>query len=214
MQQVKEENLFKYSKREDQLNYITHAIGAVFALIGGIYLLVSHNDVSNLVKLGIIIYMISMIALFMASSLYHKEQEPSKRAVLKRLDHSMILVMISGTYAPFCLVMNTTSSLIVLFLVYFFSVIGILLKIKYINVHKGISILIYLIVGWLALFMIKDIISVFDPIVITLMIAGGVTYSFGALVYAFTSFEYHHALWHVFVLVAAIMFFFAVNYAL
>lgn len=214
MEQVDEKNLFKYSKREDRLNYITHGLGAVLSLFAMIYLFVAHSDQTNLVKFGIVVYGISMMLLFSASSLYHREQNPEKRAVLKRMDHAMILVMISGTYAPFCLVMNTKLSLLILLLVYILSIIGIALKVKYINVSSKVSIAIYLIVGWLAIFMMKDIVAFFDPSVVILMIAGGIVYSVGALVYAFTSFEYHHALWHIFVLVAALLFFFAVNFAL
>lgn len=214
MEQVKNENLFKYSKREDTLNYLTHGLGAVLSLVSLVYLLLAHSNVSVSVKVGIVIYGLSMFALFSASSLYHYQQDPSKRAVLKRMDHAMILVMISGTYAPFCLILGTTLSYVILLLVYVLSIIGIMLKIKYINVRSSVSILIYLTVGWLAIFMFNDILAFFDPKVVILMIAGGVIYSLGALVYAFTNFEFHHALWHLFVLVAAISFFLAVNAAL
>lgn len=214
MEQVKTENLFKYSKREDTLNYLTHGLGAVLSLCSLVYLLVVHGDANLSVKIGIVIYGLSMFALFTASSLYHKEQDPKRRGFLKRMDHAMILVMISGTYAPFCLLMGTTRSYIILVVVYLLSMIGILLKVKYINVSKAISIAIYLIVGWLAVFMVRDIITMFDPMVVILMVVGGVIYSLGALVYAFTKFEFHHALWHVFVLVAAVVFFLAINAAL
>ncbi len=214
MEQVKTENLFKYSKSEDTLNYLTHGFGAVLSLCSLVYLLAMHRDLSVSVTIGIIIYGLSMFALFAASSLYHFQQDPAKRAFLKRMDHAMILVMISGTYAPFCLVMATPLSYLILVIVYLLSIVGILLKVKYINVNKIISIIIYLIVGWLAVFMFKDIVAFFDPIVVILMVVGGVIYSLGALVYAIAKFEYHHALWHVFVLVAAIVFFLAVNAAL
>ncbi len=213
MEQVNINNLFKYSEREDYLNVITHGLGAVLSLVGLVYLLLAH-EMNLAVTIGVIIYGLSMFALFTASSLYHLAKDPQKRSFLKRMDHAMILVMISGTYAPFCLVMNTTASIVILILVYVLSAIGILLKVKYINVKSAVSILIYLVVGWLAIFMFKDILTYFDPIVVILMVAGGIVYSLGALVYAFTSFEFHHALWHVFVLIAAVLFFFAVNFAL
>lgn len=214
MEQVKNENLFKYSKREDTLNYLTHGLGAVLSLVSLVYLLAAHTDATAAVKVGIVIYGLSMFALFSASSLYHYEQDPSRRGFLKRMDHAMILVMISGTYAPFCLIMGTSRSYTILLIVYILSIIGILLKVKYINVRSSISIAIYLIVGWLAVFMFKDMLIALDPMVVVLMVIGGIIYSLGALIYAFTDFEFHHALWHVFVLVAAIVFFFAVNAAL
>lgn len=214
MEHVKEENLFKYSKREDRLNELTHGLGAVLSIVSLLYLLLAHPNESLIVKVGIVIYGLSMFALFSASSLYHKQQDPTKRAFLKRMDHGMILVMISGTYAPLCLIIGTTRSYLILLLVYVLSIIGILLKVKYINVRSSVSIIIYLIVGWLAVFMFKDMVATFDPIVIKLIVSGGIIYSLGALVYAFSNFEYHHALWHVFVLIAASAFFFAINFAL
>lgn len=214
MEQVNQETLFKYSKREDYLNFLTHGVGAVLSLFAMIYLLVAHSDVSLLIKTGVVIYGLSMFALFAASSLYHREQDPQRRAFLKRMDHAMILVMISGTYAPLCLIMGTTVTYVILVLVYLLSIIGITIKVKFINVRKSVSIIIYLIVGWFAVFMIKDMYTLLDPIVLQLIVLGGVIYSLGALVYAFTKFEFHHAIWHIFVLVAAIVFFFAVHFAL
>lgn len=214
MEKVEASKLFKYSKKEDYLNYISHLIGAILSPIAIIYLLMVHKDITLAEQVSVIIYGFSMFLLFGASALYHHQQDPQKRAFLKRLDHAMILVMISGTYVPFCIIMNSKISHIILFVVYVLSFIGIMLKVKYINVRNSSSIMIYLIVGWLAIFMMKDIINFFDIKVIMLMVIGGIVYSLGALIYAFTDFEYQHALWHVFVLVAAIVFFFAINFAL
>ncbi len=214
MEAVKTENLFKYSKREDYLNVISHGLGVILSIVGMIVLLVNNSDARISVVIGIIIYGVSMAALFLASSFYHYEQNPERRGVLKRFDHAMILIMISGTYAPFCIIMNTKLSYSILFVVYILSIIGIILKVKYINVSNVVSIAIYLIVGWLAIFMFKDMMAAFETKVIVMMVAGGIVYSVGALVYAFTKFEFHHALWHLFVLVAAILFYIAVYIAL
>lgn len=214
MEQVDKSKLFKYTKEEDYLNYVTHGLGAVLSIVALVYLMMVHRDVTIVVKFGIIIYCLSMCALFSASALYHKEQDGERRATLKRLDHAMILVMISGTYAPLCLLMATPRSYLILGIVYVLSVIGIALKVKFINVRNSISILIYLIVGWLAIFMLKDMLATFDPTVLVLIVLGGLIYSIGALIYAFTNFKYQHALWHMFVLVAAIAFFFAIDFAL
>ncbi len=206
--------IFKYSKEEDKLNYVTHLIGGILSIIGFFFLILTHKDLDLIIKFGIFIYTLSMFLLFMASYLYHKEEDKDKRIFLKRLDHAMILVMISGSYVPYCLVMGTTLSYLILTIVYLLSIIGIIIKVKYVHIKKGVSISIYLIVGWLAIFMLKDIISFFDFVVIKYMILGGITYSLGALLYAFTNFKYHHALWHVFVLIAAIFFFISINFAL
>lgn len=214
MEQVNQKILFKYSEREDYLNYLTHGLGAVLSLCGLVYLLVVHNQVQFSFKVGIVIYSLSMFALFSASSLYHHEQNPKRRAFLKRMDHAMILVMISGTYAPLCIMMGTTRSYTILAIVYVMSIIGIALKVKFINVSRIVSIIIYLVVGWLAVFMISDMINFFNPLTLGLIVAGGLVYSVGAIVYACANFEYHHALWHLFVVVAAMIFFVAINLAL
>lgn len=211
MQAVNSNNLFKYTKEEDRLNYISHFIGAILSIIGLFYLLLVNRDLSLSITISVIIYSLGMFSLFTASALYHKEQDPNKRSTLKRLDHAMILVMIAGTYTPFCFVINTTSSYIILLLVYILSIIGIVIKVKYINVHKLISISIYLIVGWLALFMLKDMLSILDDTTLFYMVLGGITYTIGALVYALSKFKYHHALWHIIVLLAASFFFISVT---
>lgn len=214
MNEINKDILFKYSREEDILNVITHGLGAVLSLFGLIYLLMNYSGQSLVITLSIFIYCISMFILFSASSLYHSAKDPSKRAILKRMDHASILIMISGTYAPFCVKIGTSESYLILALVYVMSIIGILLKLKYINVSSKISVFIYIIVGWLAIFMVPQMIEYLNPTIIGLLIAGGVTYTLGAILYAFTSFKYHHAIWHVIVLIAAIIFFIAINITL
>ncbi len=206
--------LFKYSKEEDRLNYYSHFLGAALSIIGMLYFLYINSYDNIWINISIVIYGFSMFCLFMASGMYHKEQEISKRSLFKKFDHAMILVMISGTYAPFCVIMNSAKSLFILVVVYLLSIIGIIIKVKFVHVHKLISITIYLLVGWLAVFMISDIRFFFDPIVFTYMILGGITYSVGALIYALSKFKYHHALWHVIVLLAAIFFYISIYYAI
>ncbi len=214
MEKVNADNLFKYTREEDIANVLTHGLGAVLSLLALIYLLVNYGGQSLAITLSIIVYCLSMFALFSASSMYHYVMQPQMRAKLKRLDHAMILVMISGTYAPFCVKIATTESYIILALVYVMSIIGIMLKVRYINVSSKISILIYISVGWLAVFMLPQIVELLTPQILMLLVAGGVTYTLGAILYAFTSFKYHHAIWHVIVLIAAIIFFIAINLTL
>ncbi len=210
MSTIENDKLFKYTKEEDKVNSYTHLLGAILVLIGFIYMLFSYEGDNPLIYLGITVYSLSMGALFMASFLYHQEQDQAKRAFFKRLDHAMILIMISGTYAPICLTLASTASYIILFLVYLLSFIGMYLKLKYINVSSKISVFIYLVVGWMAIFLVKDIYVNLGAFDFYLILAGGITYSIGAVIYAFTKFKYHHALWHVIVMLAAFIFYLAI----
>lgn len=213
MAKIKEELLFKYTKEEDRLNVITHVFGVVACVIGLIYLLLNNRGESFIIQLSIVVYILSSMALFLASSLYHYEQDPNRRGLYKRLDHSMILVMISGTYVPFCVLINTTASYAILVIVYILSIIGIALKVKFINISSKISIIIYIVVGWLSALLVREMYTILGPEVLMFTIAGGITYTVGAILYAFANFKYHHALWHVIVLLAAGMFFLAINCA-
>lgn len=213
MSKVKEELLFKYTREEDRLNVLTHGFGVIACIFGLIYLLIMNRGEGLLIQIAIVVYIFSSAALFLASALYHHEQDPIRRSIFKRLDHSMILVMISGTYVPLCVLINTTSSYIILAIVYILSIIGIFLKLKFINVSSKISVLIYIVVGWLSVLLIKEMYTILGPEVLGYTIAGGITYTVGAILYAFANFKYHHALWHVIVLIAAGMFFLSINFA-
>ncbi len=206
MIKLPKEILYRYTIEEDVVNAITHGIGALFAYIGTLALvsLASYNQFDISVIIGLCVYGTSMTIMFLMSCLYHSIFHDMTRSIFKRLDHAAIYLMISGTYAPISIIIDTKLSYLILLIVYLISIIGIILKVFYAGKFKKISTLIYILLGWAAVFELKSILAVLSSFELSMLLLGGVIYTIGAIIYALSSFKYHHGVWHVLVVFAAI----------
>lgn len=204
--------LSAYSSKEELANAITHGLGALIAVIGTILLLnkgASHLSQGQMI--GILIYGISMVVLFAASTLYHSIQAPRARVFLKQMDHSAIYLLIAGTYTPFLTIsLHSDNARVLLWVLWSLAAIGIIFKVFFVYRFKKVSLITYLLMGWLALFLIKDIYHALAPAGFHLLIAGGLSYTLGTLFYAAKRFSYTHAIWHLFVLGGAVCHFLAI----
>jgi hemolysin III len=163
------------------------------------------------------IYAVSVSGLFGASALYHRItwRRPSARAWMRRLDHSMIFVLIAGTYTPFALlVLHGTLANVVLAIVWGGALGGVVLKLAWVDAPKWLMAAIYVALGWVGAATIPQMASRAGIGAVTLLAVGGVLYSAGAVVYALRRpdpspkvFGYHE-IFHVLVIAAA-----AVHYA-
>lgn len=198
--------LYRYTVAEDVLNAITHGIGALFAYIATMVLISLASmhgfDVKLIIALGV--YGTSMLMMFLMSCLYHSIFHDTTRSIFKRLDHSAIYLMISGTYAPITMLIDTKLAYILLALVYMISIGGICLKVFYAGRFKKVSTLIYILLGWIAVFEINPLVNTLNPHQLVLLVLGGVIYTIGAVIYALSNFKYHHGIWHILVFFAAL----------
>jgi hemolysin III len=163
-------------------------------------------------RLAVTIYAVSVAALFGTSALYHRINWSSigARRWMRRLDHSMIFMLIAGTYTPFAvLVLDGTLSTAILIVVWVGAIGGVILKLAWVDVPKGVMALIYLALGWVALAAFPDLFSELGFTGGGMVAAGGLLYTLGALVYAFKRpdpvpavFGYHEV-FHALVIVAA-----------
>ncbi len=207
--------LYKYSIEEDVVNAITHAIGVLFAYFGTLYLIsiASYNNQPIKLVIAIGVYGTSMLAMFLMSTLYHAIFHDTTRSIFKRLDHAAIFLMISGTYAPITVMLDSDIAYLILIIVYVLSGLGIILKIFFTGKYTKISTLIYVLLGWAAVFEINQLIAVLDSTELILLLSGGVIYTVGAIIYALSKFKYHHGVWHVMVFLAAVAHFLVIyNY--
>ncbi len=206
MLKLPKEILYRYTIEEDVLNAVSHGIGALFAYIGTLILvsLASSNGFELSVIIAMAIYGTSMTTMFLMSCLYHSIFHDMARSIFKRLDHAAIYLMISGTYAPVSVLIGTKTAYIILTLVYLFSLIGICLKVFYAGRFKRLSTIIYIMLGWMAIFEISGIMSTLNSFQLGLLVAGGVVYTIGAVIYAISNFKYHHGIWHILVVLAAV----------
>lgn len=195
-----------YDQKEEYLNTLTHGIGAVFGLTGLIIFIASyfnHGDVLTLITTTV--YGLSLTALMLASTFYHGATDPALKTKFKLFDHCAIYLLIAGTYTP--LITHTIPSamgLSILGLVWLCAFIGIGIKLKFGSQYKKFSVMTYLVMGWLSLFVIYELVHALPMMALVLLGGGGLIYSSGVYFYLNHKIPYNHAIWHIFVLLAAI----------
>lgn len=190
-------------------NAISHGVGVLFAITALVLLLIKAEGVAEV--LSSIAFGVSMIILYLSSTLFHSFPEKMKRVytVFQRLDHSSIFLLITGTYTPFLiLVVNNTRGYILLGALWFITVMGIVFKSIWISKYHKVHLAIYLIMGWSVLLVGSDILSNFGPGLIYVFI-GGISYTGGVAFYV-SKFKYSHFVWHIFVLGGSVFHFISV----
>lgn len=201
---------YVYTKGEEIANSLSHGIGFVFALILTVFI-TKINQIPSLTPY-LIIYGIGMQLMFLSSCVYHAICNQKIRPIFKRIDHSMIFVFIFSTYLPISVYMGTKKAYIILAIVGICCLIGICFKIFLAGKFKVIFTLIYIIVGWAAIFEIKDIFNMLPQISIIYLVSGGLCYTIGGVIYALSKFKYHHLIWHIFVMVACFLQYMCIYY--
>jgi hemolysin III len=152
-----------------------------------------------------------MIALFLASTLYHALYATRHRAVFRTLDHCAIYLLIAGTYTPFLLVsLRGTTGWWLFGTIWTLATAGIVAKLWFGGRFPRLSLAGYLAMGWLALIATPQVVEAVGGGGMRWLIAGGLSYSIGAGFYAAKKLPYHHAIWHVFVLIGGVCHFLAV----
>lgn len=194
-----------YSAKEEWLNTWTHGIGVLGGIAGLIIFIYSTLESQQWLKmLTTSVYALTLTALMAASTLYHATVDKVKKAQFKLLDHCAIYLLIAGTYTP--LIVHAVPSFmgyIVLGLVWLCAIAGIAVKIIYGSQYKTFSVITYLVMGWLSLLVVYDLIQALSAGALALLGLGGIIYSTGVYFYLNHKIAYNHAIWHLFVLIAA-----------
>lgn len=193
-----------YHPLEESMNAWTHAIGAVVAVFAAVLLIIKGAYLPAAQWFGLWVYGLSMILLFSGSALYHFCKTPEKRAWYKKLDHTAIYYLIAGTYTPFlAIAIPTAKAHYLLIALWVIAFIGTLFKLVFIHRFQKISLIAYLVMGWLAVLVIDDMQRFLSAQALTFLVIGGLSYTIGALFYALKRVRYTHAIWHIFVLIGA-----------
>ncbi|MCL4274143.1 MAG: hemolysin III family protein [Anaerolineales bacterium] len=197
-------------KLREPVNSLTHWGGAILALIGLIALLIVGWDTPAKV-ISFAIYGVSLIFMFSASATYHMVRVKDKALeVFRKVDHAAIFVLIAGTYTPFCV--NAFEGFWkwgMLTIIWSLALIGIVAKIFYIGAPRWLNAGIYVLMGWISVAAAGQMLAALPAWVFAWLIAGGVIYTLGAVVYATKIFNFKpgvfgfHEVWHIFVLIAA-----------
>jgi len=203
MKKVAEEKAVKwYSETEERLNIRSHALGFVLSCIATILLLLKTDGFENMERsISFLVFGLSMIILYAASTVYHSATEVSKRKRLRVFDHASIYILIAGTYTPFTLlVIAPQSGYWLFFAVWAVAISGVLLKLFFTGKYDILSTVMYVVMGWLAVFEFGTLVDNLANNGWYLLLGGGIVYTLGAVLYSIKSIPYNHFIFHLFVL--------------
>src|SRR5688500_8643408 len=206
-----------FKKLREPVNSLTHWAGAALALAGLIALLIVGWGTPAKV-ISLIVYGLSLVFLFLASATYHMVRVKDRALeIFRKIEHAATYFLIAGTYTPFYV--NAFSGFWqwgMLSIIWSLALIGIIVKVFYIRAPRWLNAGIYLVMGWLCIGAVDQMLAVLPVWVISWLIAGGVTYTLGAVVYITKIFNFKpgvfgfHDMWHIFVMLAAAAHFVAV----
>jgi hemolysin III len=207
-----EDRLTFYHPTEEKLNVISHGIGlilSIFALPALVYFASVKGTLWYVLSFSI--YGLSLVIMYSASTLYHYVQEPKLRYKLNIFDHAAIYVLIAGSYTPFTLnVMQGTLGWTLFAIVWTIAIIGITLKLFFTGKYGKISTVAYILMGWLGVFGLKALYEALPIEGIIWLLAGGVSYTIGAILYSLKNVKFNHAIFHIFVLLGSFCHFMSV----
>lgn len=201
-----------YSLGEEIANSITHGIGAGLSIAGLVVLVVSAARLGDpWCVVSFSIFGASLIMLYVISTLYHALHHPGAKHVFKILDHASIYFLIAGTYTPFTLVSIRGAWGWTLFgIIWGLAIIGIVFKALFIDKNKKLSLVIYILMGWLVLIALRPMLANVAFGGILWLTIGGLLYTGGVIFYRLKSVRYMHTVWHLFVLGGSFCHFFAI----
>ena len=202
--------------REELVNCITHALGIIFGLVSiPILILNASSRADGNIIAGAGIYGLSFLMVFTFSTLFHSKKQGRLRTIFKKLDHISIYWLIAGTYTPFILIfVNNRFGISLLIILWGLTFLGTIFKTFFTGKFEMLSTLIYLIMGWMLLTGADEFFANMPAHVVNLIISGACLYTVGVIFYIWRCFAYHHAIWHLFVLSAAICHYTAISMAI
>lgn len=203
-----------YPPAEERINIISHVLGLLFSAVGVVFLLVKAATLDSAVHIvSATVFGFSLVALYTASSIYHSTTDPTRRKALRTLDHAAIYVLIAGTYTPFTLIILEGPLGWAMFgLAWGLALTGITLKLFFTGRFERLSTSMYVFMGWMMVFAIKPLLANFAPEGMAWLIAGGICYTIGALLYSIKKLPFGHAAFHILVLLGSACHFVAVYF--
>jgi hemolysin III len=201
-----------FSLHEIIANSATHALGVGLSIAGLIVLIVHAVQVGDPWYLGgVIAYGVSLILLYLTSTVYHSTPQLSSNALLQRLDHAAIFVLIAGTYTPFLLTkLRGTFGWITFGLVWGVALAILVAKLVLAERFAKPPVWLYVVMGWFALLVFNQAMREIGPAGLIFLLIGGVVYTAGILFYKWRKLPYSHAIWHLFVIGGSAFHFFSV----
>lgn len=187
--------------QEEFWNAVSHAIGVILGLVGLGFLLAYRRGQTSYSLMSVLIYGISIIILYTASTIYHFVKHVRWKEILRRVDHISIYFLIAGTYTPVALItLEQGSGWALFWLVWGIAAVGAVLKIFFTGRFEFFSLALYLFMGWLIVFDFNELMAGTTVTGRSLLLLGGALYMLGIVFYVIRKIPYNHLIWHFFVL--------------
>lgn len=204
---------FEKMSVEEVANTLTHGFGLVLSIAGLVFLLtlaVVKGDGWHIA--AAIVYGLSLVILYSASTFYHGAVSPELKRKLQIVDHCCIYLLIAGSYTPFLLVvLRGTFGIALLATVWAFALFGIAMKVIFWGRFNAAGVASYLVMGWIGVLAVYPLYNAIGAAPLGLVIGGGLSYSVGVIFFGWHSLKHHHAIFHLFVLAGSILHFAAIS---
>ncbi len=205
-------DMIKLSFKEEVGNAVSHGVMAVLYLFSLPFIAIySYLKGGIPLAIGVSVYGICMFLMYLGSCIYHSMEFGSgQKYVMRKLDHSFIYLAIAGTYTPVLIsIVGGILGIVLLILEWAFTIGGIIMTAVSANYHRRLSLTLYLLMGWIAIFILPTLIRKADPLFLIFVVIGGIFYSIGVIFYS-KKFPYAHFIWHIFIILASLAHFVAV----
>ena len=200
-----------YSRLEHRADVAVHVLGILFAINASLWLLWRVTGLPA--QVSVFIYCAGLLAMILASAAYNLVSHGPSKAILRRLDHSAIFIMIAATYTPFAMNrLGAPFGNVILTAIWCAASLGVTMKLVFPRRFEVLSIALYLAMGWAIVTVLQPLHAAMGATDFWLLVAGGLVYSTGVLFYVIERIPYHKAIWHSFVLIAAVLHFSAIAF--
>jgi hemolysin III len=203
-----------YSPLEERINILSHAAGLLLSMVAIVLLVTRASNYGNTWHImSVAIFGASLISLYAASTTYHSATRAQLRARLRIIDHATIYLLIAGTYTPFTLItLNGAVGWTIFAVSWGMAISGVTLKLFFTGRFNLVSTLMYVFMGWIIIFAVKPLIANLPTAGLYWLVAGGLSYTIGAIIYSIKKVPLNHAIFHLFVLGGSICHFVAVYF--
>ena len=197
----------RYTLGEEVFNSVSHGVGALLAVVGASVIVTLAACFGDTVAvLSSLVYGMSLVVLYTMSTLYHAFPFEKVKKIFRIFDHTSIFILIAGSYTPFCLLAlrGNTKAAWVAAIVWLCAVGGIIMNAVSLEKTEKLSLVLYVIMGWAVVVVIRDIVAALAGPAFWLLLAGGLSYT-GGIVFYKLKFRYMHSIWHLFVLAGSVL---------
>ncbi len=210
----KEKKHVAYSLAEEKMNFITHLVGAALSVVGlAVLIFLSVREHNLRMFVSFTAYGLSMLTLYISSTLYHSGFSPKIRHFFRIADHCSIYLLIAGTYTPIALIgLGGRTGWTLAIIIWSIALIGITYKSMFVHKYNFISTIVYLMMSWMCIVFAKQLIAQLPRETLIWLLIGGFFYTTGIIFYLWHKLHHHHGIWHIFVLCGSVSHFVSILY--